>query len=222
MLVGKKETAAASDVWASLVASAVPFPPQRVFFYVDFLRKEQDVAGFDRAWHELGDLSPEIHAYLPTSNSIVNASFEQHLLNSGFDWRYASADHVAGGIDDSVAHSGNRSLALSYDGAAAYDAGWSEFVPVKANAEYEFSAWVKSQNVTSSSGPRIAIVDAYSQDNLLLTDDVLDTHPWHELRGSVRVPPATELLEIKIIRAPANTRIRGRVWIDDLRLAKVD
>ena len=63
-------------------------------------------------------------------------------------------------------------------------------------------------------------MDAYSGANLLLTDDVLDTHPWQEIKGAVRVPADTELVVVKIVRAPANTRIRGRVWIDDLRLVK--
>jgi hypothetical protein len=151
---------------------------------------------------------------------MVNAGFEHPLLNSGFDWRYEPAEHIAAGIDDKVAHSGAHSLSLSYDGSPGYDAGWKQFVPVQANTDYEFSVWIKSENVISSSGPRIAIGDAYSDANLLLTDDVLDTHPWQELKGTLRVPAGTELLVVTITRAPANARIRGRVWIDDLRLVK--
>lgn len=147
-----------------------------------------------------------------------NSSFEQPVLNYGFDWRHQPADHIVAGIDGAVAHSGARSLSLSYDGNPAYDAGWTQFVPVHSNTTYEFSAWIKSDNVTSASGPRLAIVDAYSGANLLLTDDVLDTHSWHEIGGRLQVPAGTELVAVKIIRAPANTRIRGRVWIDDLRL----
>ncbi len=220
VLVEQGESAAASDVWQAIVAGHKAFPPQISFFYFDYLLREHDVAGFDRGWHALATLAPEIGAYLPNDNLIVNAGFEQPLLNSGFDWRFQTVDHVAVGVDDRVAHSGTRSLALSYDGNAAYDSGWIQFVPVQGNAEYDFSVWVKSENVTSSSGPRIAIVDAYNEDTLLLTDDVLDTHPWQELKSSFRVAPDTALLKVSIIRAPANTRIRGRVWMDDLRLVK--
>lgn len=220
MLTEQKETTAANQVWQHLVGSHSSFQPQRSFFYFDYLLKEHEIARFDRAWHELARVSPNLQAYLPNENLMVNAGFEQPLLNSGFDWRYEPADHIAAGIDDKVAHSGTHSLSLSYDGNPAYDAGWTQFVPVQSNTDYEFSAWIKSDNVTSSSGPRIAIVDAYSGANLLLTDDVLDTHPWQEIKGSLRVPAQTELLAVKIVRAPANTRIRGRIWIDDLRLVK--
>ncbi|MGA8065876.1 MAG: hypothetical protein WCA47_00995 [Terriglobales bacterium] len=220
MLAEQKETAAAATVWKHLIAVRHPFPPQLSFFYFDYLLKQHDVPAFDRDWRELAALSPGLQSYLPDENLMVNAGFELPLLNSGFDWRYGPADHVAAGIDDRIAHSGSRSLSLSYDGGPAYEAGWAEFVPVLPNADYEFSAWIKSDNVTTSSGPRIAIVDAFTGANLLLTDDLLDTHPWQEIKGSLRVPDGTNLLAVKIVRAPANTRIRGRVWIDDLRLAK--
>lgn len=220
MLAEQKETTAAAQVWQHLVASHRPFPPRLSFFYFDYLLKEHDVASFDRDWHELAALSPDLQAYLPNGNLVVNAGFEQPLLDAGFDWRYEPADHVAAGIDDHVAHSGTRSLSLSYDGSPAYDAGWTQFVPVQSNADYEFSAWIKSDNVTTSSGPRIAVVDAFTGSSLLLTDDVLDTHPWQEIKATLRVPADTGLVALRIVRAPANTRIRGRVWIDDLRLAK--
>jgi len=220
LLTEQEETETADQVWQNLVTSRSSFSPQLSFFYFDYLLKEHEVTGFDRAWRELAGLSHNLQAYLPNDNLIVNAGFEQPLLYSGFDWRYQPADHIAAGIDDHVAHSGTHSLALSYDGNSAYDAGWKEFVPVRSNTEYNFSAWVKSEDVTSSSGPRIGIMDAYSGANLLLTDDVLDTHPWQEIKGTFRVPADTELLVVKVIRAPTEPRIRGRIWVDDLRLSE--
>jgi hypothetical protein len=218
VLIEQKQKAASDATWQHIVASRRSFLPVLANVYLEYLIKENDVAGFDRAWHELSALAPSLRPYLPTGNLIVNGSFEQPILNYGFDWRHQPADHIVAGVDDAVAHSGNRSLSLSYDGNPAYDAGWEQFVPVQSNTAYEFSVWIKSDNVTSSSGPRLAIVDAYSGANLLLTDDVLDTHPWHEISGRLQVPTGTELVAAKIIRAPANTKIRGRVWIDDLRL----
>jgi tetratricopeptide (TPR) repeat protein len=220
ILAEHRETVAADQVWRYIVGAHKPFPAQLTFFYFDYLMKEREVASFDRDWHQLAAIAPSIQAYVPNENLIVNAGFEQPLLNSGFDWRHQAADYTIAGVDDEVAHSGGRSLSLSYDGGPAYDAGWTQFIPVQANAEYEFSAWIKSDNVTSSSGPRIAIADAYSGANLLLTDDALDTHSWQERKGSLRVPATAQLITVKIIRAPADTRIRGRIWIDDLRLVK--
>jgi hypothetical protein len=220
MLTQQKESSAARQVWQYVMASHRAFQPGLSFFYFDYLLNEHDVAGFDRAWRDLASVATSLQSYLPNGNLIVNSGFEQRLLNSGRDWRYEPADHIAAGIDDAVAHSGSRSLSLFYDGSLAYDAGWKQLIPVDPNAEYEFSVWIKSENIITSSGPRVAIVDAYSGANLLLTDDVLDTHPWQEWKGTLRVPASTGLIAAKIIRSPADTRIRGRVWIDDLRLVK--
>jgi len=220
LLTEQGESTAASDVWQSIVARHQSFQPQLCFFYFDYLLTDHDVAGFDRGWRALADLAPEIRAYLPNQNLIVNAGFEQPLLNFGFDWRREPADHITVGIDDKTAHSGTRSLSLSYDGNPAYDSGWKQLVPVEPDRDYDFSAWIKSADITSSSGPRLALVDAFSGANLLLTDDVLDTHPWQQIKGTLHIPSDTKLVAVRILRAPANTRIRGQVWIDDLRLVK--
>ncbi|HEY4904619.1 MAG TPA: carbohydrate binding domain-containing protein [Candidatus Sulfotelmatobacter sp.] len=220
LLTQQKEPAAAQQVWQYLMASHRPFQPQLSFFYFDYLLNNRDVAGFAKDWRELAGVTPNLQAYLPNDNLMVNGSFEQPLLNSGFDWRREAINHISAGIDASVAHSGTHSLSLSYDGNSAYDAGWKQFVPVKPNSEYEFSVWIKSENVTSSSGPRVAIADAYSGTNLALTDDVLDTHPWQEMKTTLHVPANTELIAVKIVRTPAEPRIQGQVWIDDLRLVK--
>jgi tetratricopeptide (TPR) repeat protein len=220
VLTEQRETSSADEVWQHLVSSHRSFDPELSFFYFDYLLREHEVGTFDRDWHELADLSPNLRAYLPADNLIVNAGFEEPLLNAGFDWRHEPVDHIAAAIDENVMHSGSHSLSLSYDGNPAYDAGWKEFVSLPSGADYEFSAWIKSENIISSSGPRVEITDAYSGASLLLSDDVLDTHPWQEIRGTLRVPPDTRLVAVRIVRAPADTRIQGRFWVDDMRLVK--
>jgi tetratricopeptide (TPR) repeat protein len=220
LLTQQKETAAAGQVWQYLMDSHRTFSPQLSFFYFDYLLSNRDVAGFDKDWHELAGISPSLAAYLPNDNLIVNSGFEQALLNSGFDWRRQAIDHVETGIDNNESHSGTNSLFLSYDGNSADDAGWKQFVPVAPDSEYEFSVWIKSQNVTSSSGPRVAIVDAYSNTILALTEDVLDTHPWQEIKAILHVPVGTELVVVRIVRDPPESRIKGQVWMDDFRLVK--
>lgn len=221
MLTEEKQTAAARQVWQLFVNSHQQFAPQASFFYLDYLIKQHEIADLTTAWNYIAMLSPDLHPYLPANeNLVVNAGFEQPVLNAGLDWRHDVADHISTSIDNNTAHSGGHSLSVSYDGSPAYDAGWMQYVPVQANTDYEFSAWIKSENVISSSGPRIAITDAYSGATLFSSDDVLDTHPWTELKGTLHVPVNVELVAIKIVRAPADTRIRGTFWLDDLRLEK--
>jgi tetratricopeptide (TPR) repeat protein len=220
LLAERNETTAARQVWNRVLASPRSFQPQAVFFYFDYLIRKHQVADLGPAWHEFSSAVPAFQPYQPNGNLIVNPGFELEPLNGGLDWRHEDAGNVFAGIDDKVAHWGSRSLTVTFDGNPAYLAGWRQLIPVQPGADYTFSAWIKSENTVSSSGPRFAIVDAYSGARFLLTEDVLDTQPWHEMSGTLRVPDGTALLELEIVRAPADTGIRGRIWIDDLALVR--
>jgi tetratricopeptide (TPR) repeat protein len=218
LLTDRGDSASAHLVWQHLLAGRAIFRPQLSFFYFDYMIRVHESENFARACAQLPDDLPSLKNYSPNENLIVNPSFELPLLYGGCDWRYERVDHAAAGIDDQVAHSGSRSLSATFDGSTVSDLGWKEYVSLQSNKDYEFSAWIKSEDIVSSSGPRFSIADAYTGDTILLTDDILDTHSWHEIRGSFRAPEKTQLATIRIIRSPGNTMIRGRVWIDDLRL----
>ncbi len=211
---------AARAAWEGLLASKQPFAPQRGFFYFDYLIHDHDVAELERGWKELGRNSASIADYQPGENRIVNGGFELPVLNAGLDWRYEAVEHVTSSIEENDVHSGTRALHLFYDGNASYNAGWREYVIVEPGAAYQFSAWVKSDNILSSSGPRFSIADAITGVPLFLSEDVLDTHPWREIRGRFQIPAGTDLAEIRITRAPANSKIHGDVMIDDIRLVR--
>ena len=189
-----------------------------IYFYFDYLIRAHETENLTKACTQISDAVPSLKSYAPNENLIVNPGFELPLLYGGCDWRYQRVDHTTSGIDDQAAHSGSHSLSVAFDGSPVDDPGWKEYVPLRANTDYDFSAWIKSEDVVSSSGPRFSIADAYTGAAILLTEDILDTHPWQEVHGSFRAPAETQLVSIRLARAPANTMIRGRVWIDDLRL----
>lgn len=219
MLSERHEDSAADETWHRILVSGQPFPPRWAFSYLDYLIKEQSVLRLDRAWDELSE-RPDLRYYFRSENRVVNPSFELPVLDGGLDWRYEPAENIHVALDDTVAHSGYRSLRLSYEGKAAYDSGWKQFIPVHPGSDYEFSVWIKSDGLTSSSGPRLVIVDAYTGVALATTDDCLDTHDWHILQETFRIPFETQLVAVTIIRSPANTAISGRMWIDDMELVR--
>jgi hypothetical protein len=142
------------------------------------------------------------------------------LLNGGFDWWYESNPHAALAIDTSEFHSGTRSLSVTFDGQSASEVGISQFIPVKPDTDYEFSAESRSEDIESASGPRFAIADAYTNSSYVLTNDVLGTNPWHSQQARFHTGPSTNLLSLKVIRQPAAPLIRGKLWIDDFRLVE--
>ena len=221
LLISKQEVAAAENVWDHLIGLQQSFPINLTFPYFRLLIAKQEVAAAQAAWQQLAILNPSLQAYLPSrDNLIVNGGFEESVLNGGFDWWYESNPHAALAIDTSVFHGGTRSLSVTFDGQNAPEAGIVQFIPVKPNTEYEFSAECRTEELETASGPRFAIADAYTNAPYVLTDDSLDNNPWRLQEARFQTGPNTNLLLLRIVRQPAAPLIRGKLWIDDLRLVE--
>jgi len=222
LLVNKQEVEPAEIAWDHLVGLQQSFPPKLAFPYFQLLIAKQKVIAAKNAWQQLAQVDQEIQPYLPTrENLIVNGGFEENLLNGGFDWWYESKSHVDLAIDTDQFYGGTRSLSVTFDGRSAPDAGVVHFIPVQPDTDYEFSAESRTQDIDSASGPRFAIADAYTNTQYMLTDDLLGTNPWHKQQARFHTGPSTNLLFLKIIRQPAEPLIRGKLWIDDVRLEEV-
>jgi tetratricopeptide (TPR) repeat protein len=221
LLVTKQELVPAENAWDHLIGLRQPFPPKLAFPYFQLLIAKQKVAAAKTAWQHLAQVDQEIQPYLPSrENLIVNGGFEENLLNGGFDWWYESNPHAALAIDTDLFYDGTRSLSVTFDGRNAPEAGIAQFIPVKPDTDYEFSVESRTQDIDSASGPRFAIADAYTDSSYVLTDDLLGTNPWHKQHARFRTGPNTNLLFLKVIRQPAAPLIRGKLWIDDVRLVE--
>ena len=221
LLVSKQELGAAENAWDHLIGLQQSFPPRVAFPYFRLLIAKQEVAAAKTAWQQLAQIDEEIQPYLPSrENLIVNGGFEETLLNGGFDWWYEPNPHAKLAIDTDEFHGGTRSLSVTFDGRNAPDAGIAQFIPVKPDTDYEFSAESKTQDIDSASGPRFAIEDAYSLSSYVLTDDLLGSNPWHKQQARFHTGPKTSLIFVKITREPAAPLIRGKLWVDDVRLAE--
>jgi tetratricopeptide (TPR) repeat protein len=223
LLVSKQEVGPAESAWNHLISLQQSFPPKLAFPYFQLLIAKQEITAAKNAWQQLAQVDQEVQPYLPSpENLIVNGGFEENLLNGGFDWWYESSPHAALAIDTDQFYGGTRSLSVTFDGRNAPEAGIMQFIPVKPDTNYELSVETRTQDIDSASGPRFAIADAYSNSSFVLTDDLLGTNPWHKQQAKFHTGPGTSLLYLKIIRQPAAPLIRGKLWIDDARLAEVN
>jgi len=221
LLISEQEVAAAENVWNHLIALNQEFSTELAVPYFRFLIAKHEVAAAQSGWQQLAGVNRSLQPYLPSrENLVVNGGFEEKVLNGGFDWWYQSNSHAALAMDTSVFFNGTRSLSVTFDGYNPGDAGIVQFVPVKANTNYEFSAEYKTEDIDSASGPRFAIADAYTNTSYVLTDDALGTNPWRVQLARFQTGPNTNLVWLKIVRDPAGPLIRGKLWIDDLKLVE--
>jgi tetratricopeptide (TPR) repeat protein len=221
LLVTKQEVAAAENVWNRLIGLRQPFSATLALPYFRLLITKQEVAAAKTGWQQLSKVDASLQPYLPTGeNLIVNGGFEENLLNGGFDWWYQSYSHAALAIDTNEFHRGTRSLSITFDGQSVPGVQLVQFIPVRSSTAYEFSVESRTEDIDTASGPRFALMDAYTNHSYVLTDDTLGTTPWRRQQARFQTGPNTSLLLFKIVRDPPGPLIRGKFWIDDVRLVE--
>jgi len=222
LLVTRQQVAPAESVWKRLIALQQPFSSTPALPYFRLLIAQHEVDAAKSAWQQLAKVDPSLEPYLPSQrNLVVNGGFEENLLNGGFDWWFQSYSHAELNIDTNEFRTGTRSLSVTFDGQSVPGPQLVQFIPVKPNTSYEFSAESRTQDIDTASGPRFAIVDAYTNASYVLTDDTLGSTPWRIQEARFQTGPNTNLVMLKIVRDPPQPLIRGKMWIDDVMLTEI-
>src|SRR5438477_5674032 len=220
LLTVEGETAPAEVVWQRVTGLDQQFTVSDAFPFFDYLLQKRETETAIRVWEELVKRNPKLQSYAQPGNLIVDGGLERDFLNGGFDWRYSVKGPLQLSVDTSEFHGGNQALRIVFRGPAVSDAGIFEYIPVHPYTDYRFSAYTKSEDIESASGPRLTVLDAYSGESYVLTDDSLGTTGWRQQSADFSTGSKTSLLVVTVRRLPGNVLIKGKFWIDDLSLVK--
>jgi hypothetical protein len=218
VLTEHNEKDAASQVWSNVVQMNQPVERSEAYSYFDFLIGQNEIEKAHRVSEDIQRLNGEADARRE-GNLIVNGDFEQRITNRGFDWRYTKVTGAKLTIDYSERRSGTQSLMVHFDGHPG-ELGLAQYVLVTPGAHYEVSASVKWQDIATSSGPRLALVDAHTGQQYAATQDLLESGVWREISTGFTAPPNTRLVIVKLLRTPGYPVIKGDLWVDDVRMVK--
>lgn len=220
-LVSSNEAEAADTVWEKIVSLQQPVERRNLFDYLRFLFTHHAPVQAARVWQQAANLS-DLAAYQPTEeNLLVNGDFSLAILNNGFDWIYQKSSAVLLAIDPEQSHSGSRSLSIVFQGPGIEDAGIRQLVSVDPDSDYAFSGYYKAAEMDGAGAPKFAIQDVYSGAKLFMSDDLRNSDSWANVNGSFTTGPDTHLIVLRIARVPADRPIRGKLWIDGLKLVGV-
>ncbi|MGH9516573.1 MAG: tetratricopeptide repeat protein [Terriglobales bacterium] len=217
-LVSSKEPEAAAKVWERIVTLQQPVERRLLFDYLRYLSANHDPVQASRVWQQAANLSG-LAAYQPTEeNLLVNGDFSLSILNNGFDWIYQKSSAVSLAIDPDASHFGSPSLRIVFHGPGIEDAGIRQLISVDPDTGYVFSGSYKAAEMDGVGAPKFAIQDVYSGDKLFLSDDLRDAESWTSVNGSFTTGPETHLIVLRVARVPADRPIRGKLWINGLKL----
>jgi hypothetical protein len=155
--------------------------------------------------------------------TVFNGGFEQAPLNAGFDWHYGQQLYLNLDFADVSAHSGSRALRLDFtlpknlDYEPVY-----QFVPVVPGQSYALAAFLRSEAITSDSGPRLRVMDPKCPGCLdVATEGATGTNGWHAVSVQFAAGQETEAVRISIWRPRSRSfpmEISGKAWFDDVSL----
>ena len=218
LLTSREEGVAATKAWDKLVELKQPVERKYVFGYAQYLINKHDFTKLGEVWSQSAQLA-DLAGYQPSSeNLVVNGNFEFAILNAGLDWRYEKSSDVTLTLDPDQSQSGGRSLKLNFDSQGMQDVGIRQFIPVQPSTHYVFSGKFRSEKLQGAGGPEFAIEDfvtgvTYFSSEYLKSDDF-----WSRTQGEFVTGPETQLLVLRLVRVPAGNAIRGKLWIDEVRL----
>ena len=216
---------AAEEIWARIVQLNLPFDAPAAFPYLDALIQHREVRKLEETWSVLAERfrTQIVAPSTSLSNLVTNGNFKLNILNGGLDWRVIAVEGAIVSLDSAKGPDGARALRIEFDGTHNLDYGQVfQYVPVQPKTRYRFAAHVRAEGITTDSGPRLQVCDAYKVGNIFLsTRNLVGSSDWFEERADFTTNADTQLLLVGVVRPASNKfddRIAGTLWIDGVSL----
>lgn len=218
---------AAEEVWKRLLASPAEFDMDAAFRYFDALLAAHRIDELMSMWAGLARHHPERIVWRPdAAERVTNGGFDAPLLEGGFGWRTVRIEGAKMSLDQAVYHEAAPSLRVAFDGKHNLNFGHvAQYAAVEPDASYQFTAYTRTNGITTDSGPRIAVYDPL--DHVALwqeTPELTGTTNWQEQHLEFRTRPRTRVVIVQVVRTPSrkfDNLIAGTLWLDDVSLKKL-
>lgn len=213
---------AAVAVWKRLIGLKAKLELADAFPLISELVQQDRIADAKRVWQEAISRSNMSQPRESQGSVMWDGGFESALIDGGFGWRKTDAPGVRFDFDQEIKHSGARSLRITFDGRENLDFNnLFQYVPVDPQTTYKFSAYFRSEGITTYNGLRFLVYDMRNPTLWRMTEQVTGTQPWTRFDLSFTAGPSTHLLSVALRRVPSaklDNKLAGTVWIDDVTL----
>jgi hypothetical protein len=190
--------------------------------YVESLVRRQDMGGAWKAWTAYA--AGRCDGY-PDANLIFNGGFEEEPLGGRFDWAmWGLQDDVKVDLDESVAHTGHRSLRLRFGGRTNVAYQHTSQTTLVGPGVYRFRAFVRTEALTTDKGIGFRISGGAGSTRVsVATEARAGTSDWRAMDAVVRVDAAMPVT-VQAVRVPSlkfDNQVAGTAWIDDVSLERI-
>ena len=215
---------AAYRIWSFVAANPGPFPLSSVQPYLERLINLGRIVEAAHVWQDLERRGIVKRSDVEAKDNLVfNGGFEQLPLNAGFDWRTGSTNYLALDFAAPGAYHGEHCLRVDFTVGSnnEYEPVY-QIVPVHSNRTYSLEAYVRSQDITSTSGPVLRVSDAQQRGfEDAISETTVGTTEWHPVSLSFSTGPATQSVRLSLWRPRGRNfpmEITGSFWLDAVTL----
>jgi hypothetical protein len=223
-LTAERQFAAALTVWSRLVAIHPRMQFHDAIPFTSALLEKRMTADARRVWDDAIRLSGTSAPPDPPGSVVWDGGFESDVHGGGFAWSFAGPSNgVRVTLDSREKHSGQQSLRVTFEGRhnVSFE-GACHYVEVQPSTAYLFSAWVRTQTLTTDQGVRFRLrwVEN-SHPASLETEQLLGTQPWTRIQMTWTPGKDVHQATICTVRNPStkfDSQIQGAAWFDDVEL----
>jgi len=215
---------AAYQFWNEITASGSKVSFSAIEPYLDQLIASNHVEQASKVWQDLERLGViQRPGTGDSANRIFNGDFEQEPLDSGFDWRHQTQEYLTLDFADRDCYGGRRCLRVDFTvpNNADYEPVY-QIVPVLPNQQYSLTAYARSTDISSDSGPRLRVVDLECPACLSGESQAsVGTTEWHEISLGFSTGPNTRVVRISVWRPRGRSfpmEIQGHFWLTAVSL----
>lgn len=209
---------AAVAVWQRLVALGKPFSLDHDFAFFDELIRSDRSDEARTSWRQALAAAGLPHDEPSGQNLVWDGNFTQDFSQGGIGWRWTPLLDADMSVDPQPAPDGSRSIRVDFNGGTNLPlAAPAQFVPVEPNRRYHFRALMRTEGITTESGPRFSITDANHAGAVnVQTDGFTGSHPWTPVEADFDTGTQTHFLLVELSRPPSRlfeNKLEGTVWI---------
>lgn len=215
---------AAERYWNELSSTNTPVDAESARLYLDLLLAAGKATAAEDVWQYLLRSDSNLkQGQVDESNLVYNGDFEKPPSGLARDWRYQKLAYLNLNLRAVPGYESGYALGLEFTAPAneSYEP-INQLVPVQPATTYTLSAMVRSESITSDSGPRINVTVPNCTGCLdVSTQSTVGTTPWHLTDFSFTTGPTTDLVLIRIYRPRGHSyppEITGRAWFDKVSL----
>jgi hypothetical protein len=217
----------AGRYWAEMVSAKPVLPFDATKAYLEELLSTAHYQEAAAVWQYLRQTGAVGNPPGPDQTNLVfNGGFEREPLGAGFDWRHQPQSYVTVDFSDASAHSGAHALRLDFTVPQNLEyEPIQQLVEVVPGQTYALDAYIRSEAITSDSGPRLRVTDPQCATCLdVSTGGVTGSTAWHEIGLRFTAGPSTGIVRISVWRPRSRSfpmEISGSAWFDDIALRQV-